>query len=54
MVRQGGSSAEEAAFKGQGDHRGRGPEQGRQAAEEGAGEAYESDQGDNDNIPLSS
>ena len=52
MVRQGGSSAEEAAFKGQGDHRGGGPEQGRQAPEEGAGEAHESDKGDN--ILLSS
>ena len=51
MVRQGGSSAEEAAAEGQGDHRGGGPEQGRQAAEEGAGEAHESDQGDS--IPLS-
>ena len=46
MVRQRGSSEEEAASEGQGDHRGGGPQQGRQAQEEGTREAYESDQGD--------
>ena len=45
MVRQRGSSEEEAASEGQGDHRGGGPQQGRQAQEEGVREADESDQG---------
>ena len=45
MVRQRGSSEEEAASEGQGDHRGGGPQQGRQAQEEGAREAHESYQG---------
>mgnify|MGYP001283473317 FL=1 len=45
MVRQGGSSEEEAAAEDQGDHCGGGPQQGGQAEEEGAREAHEIDQG---------
>ena len=45
MVRQVGSSEEEAAAKDQGDHCGGGPQQGGQAEEEGAREAHEIDQG---------
>ena len=45
MVRQGGSSEEEAASEDKGDHCRGGPQQGGQVEEAGAREAHESDQG---------
>lgn len=45
MVRQGGSSEEEAASEDKGDHCRGGPQQGGQAEEARAREAHESDQG---------